>query len=94
MERIEAGLLIAGDEEPVRGGVVLVDGGTISYAGPAGNAPETPAATVHRAATVMPGLWDCHGGLTSPGRPARGPGRSQGPACHAAAGARRPAQMP
>jgi imidazolonepropionase-like amidohydrolase len=61
MERIEAGLLIAGDEEPVRGGVVLVDGGTISCAGPAGNAPETPAATVHRAATVMPGLWDCHG---------------------------------
>lgn len=35
MERIEADLLIPGSEGPVREGVVLVDSGQISYAGPA-----------------------------------------------------------
>jgi hypothetical protein len=35
MERIEAGLLIPGVGSPVRDGVVLVDSGRISYAGPA-----------------------------------------------------------
>jgi imidazolonepropionase-like amidohydrolase len=61
MERIEAGLLIPGSGEPVRDGVVVLDGPTISYAGPADDAPPTPGAQVHTAATVMPGLWDCHG---------------------------------
>jgi imidazolonepropionase-like amidohydrolase len=61
MERIEAELLILGRGEPVSDGVVITDGSVISYAGPAGQAPATPGAVVHRAATVMPGLWDCHG---------------------------------
>jgi imidazolonepropionase-like amidohydrolase len=61
MERIEAELLIPGSGEPVTDGVVLLDGPVISYAGPAREAPPTPAAAVHRTETVMPGMWDCHG---------------------------------
>jgi imidazolonepropionase-like amidohydrolase len=61
LERIEADLLIPGRGAPVRDGVVVLDGTSISYAGPAREAPETPGAAVHRAATVMPGMWDCHG---------------------------------
>ncbi len=61
MERIEAGLLIPGSGEPVSDGVVIIDGSVISYAGPAGRAPATPGAAVHRTETVMPGMWDCHG---------------------------------
>ena len=44
-----------------RDGVVVLDGPRISYAGPAAAAPDTPGAIVQRAATVMPGMWDCHG---------------------------------
>jgi imidazolonepropionase-like amidohydrolase len=62
MERIEADLLIPGSGEPVPAGVVVIDGATISYAGPASAAPPpTPDAPVWRAAAVMPGMWDCHG---------------------------------
>jgi imidazolonepropionase-like amidohydrolase len=61
MERIEAGLLIPGSGEPVPDAAVLIDGTTISYAGPAAGAPAADGAVTHRAATVMPGLWDCHG---------------------------------
>jgi imidazolonepropionase-like amidohydrolase len=61
MHRIEAELLIPGRGEPVRGGVVVLDGPRIGYAGPAGMAPPTPGVPVSRAAAVMPGMWDCHG---------------------------------
>jgi imidazolonepropionase-like amidohydrolase len=61
MERIEAGLLIPGGGEPVSDGVVVIDESVISYAGPGDQAPATPGAAVHRAETVMPGMWDCHG---------------------------------
>jgi imidazolonepropionase-like amidohydrolase len=61
MDRITADLLIPGSGEPVRDGVVVLDGGQISYAGPAAGAPDTPGAATGHAATVMPGLWDCHG---------------------------------
>jgi len=61
LERIEADLLIPGRGAPVRDGVVVLDGASISYAGPAREAPETPRAAVHKAAAVMPGMWDCHG---------------------------------
>jgi imidazolonepropionase-like amidohydrolase len=63
MYRIEADLLIPGRGEPVSGGVVLLDGPRIDYAGPAYAAPESPGATVHRVTAVMPGMWDCHGHL-------------------------------
>jgi hypothetical protein len=61
MERINAGLLIPGRGEPVRDATVLIDGARISYAGPAASAPAAPGAAIHSAATVLPGLWDCHG---------------------------------
>ena len=61
MHRIEAELLIPGAGEPLRDGVVVLDGPVISYAGSAREAPPTPGADVHRTETVMPGLWDCHG---------------------------------
>ncbi len=61
MHRIEASLLIRGDGEAVSDGVLVLDGGQISYAGPAAGAPETAGAAVSRAATVLPGMWDCHG---------------------------------
>jgi imidazolonepropionase-like amidohydrolase len=61
MYRIEAELLIPGRGDPVRDGVLVLDGPLISYAGSAGLAPATPDAPVLRVSTVMPGLWDCHG---------------------------------
>jgi imidazolonepropionase-like amidohydrolase len=61
MEQINAGLLIPGRGEPVRNATVLIDGGRISYAGPAAGAPAAPGAVIRTAATVLPGLWDCHG---------------------------------
>jgi imidazolonepropionase-like amidohydrolase len=61
VQRIEADLLIPGRGAPVRDGVVVLDGAQISYAGPASGAPDTTGALMHRAAVVMPGLWDCHG---------------------------------
>jgi imidazolonepropionase-like amidohydrolase len=61
MQQINAGLLIPGRGEPVRDATVLIDGGRISYAGPAAGAPAAPGAVTRSAATVLPGLWDCHG---------------------------------
>ena len=61
MHRIEAELLIPGRGDPVPDGVVLLDGTRISYAGPAGTAPDTPGVGPLRVAAVLPGLWDCHG---------------------------------
>jgi imidazolonepropionase-like amidohydrolase len=61
MHRIQAALLIPGRGDAIGDGVVVIDGGAISYAGPAGSAPATPGAHVHDAAVIMPGLWDCHG---------------------------------
>jgi len=61
--RIEADLLVPGRGEPISDAVVAIDDLTISYAGPAAGAPETPGATIVHAQAVMPGLWDCHGHL-------------------------------
>jgi imidazolonepropionase-like amidohydrolase len=61
MHRIEAELLIPGHGGPVRDGVVVLDGSRIGYAGPAAAAPPTPGTPVTRVATVMPGMWECHG---------------------------------
>lgn len=62
MERIEADLLIPVEGEPVRDGVVLLDGAVISFAGPAAQAPSGPSGqAITRAPVVMPGMWDCHG---------------------------------
>jgi imidazolonepropionase-like amidohydrolase len=58
--RIEADRLIPGRGDPVDDGVVVLDGPTIAYAGPAADAPPTPGAEVTRTPVVMPGMWDCH----------------------------------
>src|SRR5882672_5626573 len=63
MYRIEADLLIPGRGAPVSDAVVVLDGPSISYAGPAGVAPPTPGAPVTRVTAVMPGMWECHGHL-------------------------------
>ena len=60
MERIEAELLIPGRGDPLRDAALVLDGPTVTYAGPASGAPDTPGATTTRAATVLPGLWDAH----------------------------------
>lgn len=73
MERIEARLLLPGRGAPVERGVVVMDDGAITYAGPAGAAPPVGGATVTEAATVLPGLWDCHAHFT--GSPAMDPVR-------------------
>ncbi len=39
---------------------MILEDAVIKYAGPAESAPETAGASVTRAATVLPGLWDCH----------------------------------
>lgn len=72
---IEAGRLIVGDgSAPLAGGVVVVDGERIVYAGPAGAAAWEPDARFVRApsGTVMPGLIDVHVHITNDG----GPGQS------------------
>ncbi|HYX60427.1 MAG TPA: amidohydrolase family protein [Streptosporangiaceae bacterium] len=61
MHRIEAGRLIPGHGDPVGDGVVVLDGPSIGYAGPARQAPPTPGAVVTRVTAVMPGMWECHG---------------------------------
>ncbi len=69
MIRIEAELLIPGRGEPVTPGTVILDGSRIVYAGPRNGAPSTPGADVAEVATVLPGLWECHGhfiGATTP----------------------------
>ena len=60
--RIEAGQLIPGRGEPIDDGAVVVDNGTITYAGPAAGAP--PADLAVRVPTLLPGLWECHGHFT------------------------------
>ncbi len=57
--RIDADLMVPGRGEPVRDATVVLDGATITYAGPRLAASES-AATAVRVATVMPGMWDCH----------------------------------
>jgi hypothetical protein len=39
MERIQASLLIPGNGDPIRDGVLVLDGDRISFAGPAADAP-------------------------------------------------------
>jgi hypothetical protein len=65
MERITADLLIPGSGDPVRDGVVVLDGARISYAGPAAGAPDTPGAAASRAPSTSGGCrrsrWRCAG---------------------------------
>ncbi|MDQ3962680.1 MAG: amidohydrolase family protein [Actinomycetota bacterium] len=42
-------------------GCVVVDDATITYAGPARDAPGARATDSYQIPVVMPGMWDCHG---------------------------------
>jgi len=59
--RIEARRLIPGRGDVIDDGVVVLDEGTISYAGSAADAPDQGDAEVVSTDTVMPGMWECHG---------------------------------
>jgi imidazolonepropionase-like amidohydrolase len=59
--RIDADVLIPGRGEPISSGCVILDGPTIVYAGPAGEAPVIENVDTVRAPAVLPGMWDCHG---------------------------------
>lgn len=61
MVRIDADVLIPGSGEPISDGAVVIDDGTITYAGPAADAPGGRATQSYEVPVVMPGLWDCHG---------------------------------
>jgi len=64
MQRIEADVLLRGRGAPIEPGVVVMDGGRITYAGTAAGAPPVGDARVTQARTVMPGMWDCHAHFT------------------------------
>ena len=59
--RIEAELLIPGRGEPIEDGVVVLEEGTIAYAGPGDHAPGTPDAETTVVPVALPGLWEAHG---------------------------------
>lgn len=61
IERIEADLLIPGRGDPVSNGVVILEGGTIVFAGPADQAPDTTEVETTYVPVVLPGLWEAHG---------------------------------
>jgi imidazolonepropionase-like amidohydrolase len=67
--RIEADVLIPGRGEPIQRGTVVVDEGTITYAGQSSRAPSTPDAEVFEVPVVMPGLWECHAHFTGMPQP-------------------------
>ncbi len=58
--RIDADLLIPGRGDPIADGTVILEGRSISFAGPAADAPATPEAETTRVPVAMPGLWDSH----------------------------------
>jgi len=64
MIRIDADVLIPGRGTPIRTGTVVLEGGSIRYAGPADEAPEGVPSASAKVPAVMPGMWECHGHFT------------------------------
>jgi len=59
--RIVAEVLIPGRGEPVESATLLLEDGSIHYAGPTSAAPRRASGEdVHEVPVVLPGLWDCH----------------------------------
>jgi imidazolonepropionase-like amidohydrolase len=58
--RIDAEVLIPGRGDPIRPGVVVVEGEHITYAGPKAPAPDTPGTKTYKVPAAMPGMWECH----------------------------------
>lgn len=67
--RIDADLLIPGRGDPITNGVIITEGNTITYAGPATAAPESVGASATHVPVALPGLWDAHGHLSGLTRP-------------------------
>ncbi len=60
--RITADTLIPGKGEPISNGTVILDGGSIAFAGPTAAAPPAgPEDAEYSVPAVMPGLWEAHG---------------------------------
>src|SRR5436190_9193729 len=59
-QRIDADVLIPGRGDPISDATVVVDGSSITYAGPRNAAPQTAPAPSHTVPVAMPGIWDCH----------------------------------
>ncbi len=59
--RIEATRLIPGRGDVVDNGVVTLEDGVITFAGPVVDAPSSDGAGTITTDTVMPGMWECHG---------------------------------
>ncbi len=57
---ILADRLLPGRGGPIVDAAVVLDGTSITYAGPAELAPDPLGTEVVRTDTVMPGMWDCH----------------------------------
>ncbi len=64
MIRIDTDLLIPGRGDPIGNGTVVLDGGTIAYAGPNSSAPDGSYEKTTHVPAVMPGMWECHGHFT------------------------------
>jgi imidazolonepropionase-like amidohydrolase len=58
--RIDTRRLIPGRGDPVDDATLIVEGRTITYAGPADEAPDVPSFSGYTADVVMPGMWECH----------------------------------
>ncbi len=59
--RIVADVLIPGRGEPIDNGTVVLEHGSITYAGPTADAPpSTGDESVTEVPVVLPGLWDSH----------------------------------
>jgi imidazolonepropionase-like amidohydrolase len=69
VQRIDASVLIPGTGEPIDDASVLIDEGTIVYAGPAAKAPDRKVTRGVEVPVVMPGMWDCHGHFVGIVRP-------------------------
>jgi imidazolonepropionase-like amidohydrolase len=59
--RIDADVLIPGRGQPIADGTVVIEGSTITYAGPRAGAPQVSPDSTYTVPAVMPGMWDCHG---------------------------------
>jgi len=61
--------MIPGSGEPIPQASVVLEGSTITYAGPRVGAPSTPGMGTVEVPVVMPGLWECHGHFFGVDRP-------------------------
>lgn len=61
--------MIPGSGEPIPHASVVLEGSTITYAGPRAGAPSTPGTGTVEVPVVMPGLWECHGHFFGVDRP-------------------------